>query len=105
MIRELFELLDWMGYHVDGRIMLADLGTKPLPADRFGFLVDRLRVLRKRFSCATKTAAPLQIKRLITLFCLTSLVERADGAEIAEGAGRDSLDYMFFGVCMAAGSE
>ncbi|CAE7316507.1 unnamed protein product [Symbiodinium sp. KB8] len=63
----------------------------------------RLRVLRKRFSCATKTAAPLQIKRLITLFCLTSLVERADGAEIAEGAGRDSLDYMFFGVCMAAG--
>ena len=48
LVRELLELPSWSAHHVDGRIMIADLGTKALPADRFNQLVDRMRVIRRR---------------------------------------------------------
>ena len=84
MIRELLEFPDWMVYHVEGRLMLADLGTKALPADRFGFLVDRMRVLRRRHTETTRTTTSNQAKKLIILLCLASVVERAEAAEVED---------------------
>ena len=35
MLRELLDGSDWTGYHLEGNLMLADIGTKGLPAERF----------------------------------------------------------------------
>ena len=99
MIRELLEFPDWVAYHIDGRLMIADLGTKPLSSDRFAFLVDKMRVVRKR---RTVTGAdPVQVKKLLALLCLVSLVDGARGAEAGNGSV-GSFDYGFFMICIVA---
>ena len=99
MIRELLEFPDWMVYHVEGRLMLADLGTKALAADRFGFLVDRMRVLRRRYTETTRATSSSQAKKLMLLLCLASVAERAEAVEFED---REHMDYMFLGLCMFA---
>ena len=99
LVRELLELPDWVSHHLEGRIMLADLGTKALAADRFSLLVDRMRVLRKRHGEKALKPAAEHVKRLLMLLCLTALVEHGEAAEIEE---RESFDYMFLGVCLVA---
>ena len=99
MVRELLESGDWMVFHTEGRLMLADLGTKALPADRFGFLVDRMRVLRKRYNEVGRAMAPAQTKKLIILLCLASVVEQTEATRIDT---QESFDYLFFGVCVIA---
>ena len=80
--------------------MLADLGTKALPADRFGFLTDKMRVVRKRHQDAKEPAAkPAQVKKLLLLLCLTSLVEQAHGMSHDTP---DHFDYQFMIVCIVA---
>ena len=99
LIRELLELPDWVANHIDGRIMLADLGTKALASDRFSMLVDRMRILRKHHGGVTQKSGPAHVKRLLTLLCLTALVERGEAAESEE---RETFDYLFVGLCMIA---
>eukprot|EP00439_Symbiodinium_sp_Y106_P014321 s8640_g2.t1 len=99
LVRELLELPDWIAHHVDGRIMLADLGTKALASDRFNLLVDRMRVLRKRQGGERKRVEPAHVKKLLTLLCLTALVECGEAAEIAD---REPFDYLFVGLCSLA---
>ena len=98
MVRELLEDPSWTALHVEGKMMPADLGTKALAADRFGFLVDRMRVVRRRQS-TTRTAEPVQARRLITLLCIALLVEQVEAAEIED---RGIPDYLFFGICLVA---
>ena len=99
LVRELLELPDWIAHHVDGRIMLADLGTKALASDRFNLLVDRMRVLRKRQDGERKRVEPAHVKKLLTLLCLTALVECGEAAEITD---REPFDYLFVGLCSLA---
>ena len=59
----------------------------PLPvhaSDRFNLLVDRMRVLRKRHGAERKKAEPAHVKKLLTLLCLTALVERGEAAEVVD---------------------
>ncbi|CAE7580175.1 RE2, partial [Symbiodinium sp. CCMP2456] len=99
MIRELLEFPDWVAYHLDGRLMIADLGTKPLSSDRFAFLVDKMRVVRK--SRIVTGADPVQVKKLLALLCLVSLVDGARGAGTGNGSV-DPFDYGFFMICIVA---
>ena len=100
MVRELLEDPSWTALHIDGKMMPADLGTKALAADRFGFLVDRMRVVRRRQSTSTTRAIePVQARSLITLLCLAWLVEQAEAAELED---RGIPDYLFFGICVVA---
>ena len=103
LIRELLEQEDWVAHHVDGRVMLADLGTKALAADRFGFLADRMRVTRKRCQeAATSTARPEPVKKLLLLLWLASLVEQANGVSTSDRETQDSFDYQFMFGCIIA---
>ena len=99
MIRELLEDPSWAALHVDGKVMPADLGTKALSADRFGFLVDRMRVVRRRQNNVARTTNPVQVRRLVTLLCIALLVERGEAAEYED---RVPSDYVFMGMCIVA---
>ena len=99
MIRELLEDPSWAALHVDGKVMPADLGTKALSAERFGFLVDRMRVVRRRQNHVARATNPEQVRRLITLLCVALLVERGEAAEQED---RMLPDYMFAGACVVA---
>ncbi|CAE7031319.1 RE2 [Symbiodinium sp. CCMP2592] len=99
MIRELLELPNWCAYHVDGKVMLADLGTKALAADRFNMLVDRMRVVRTRSTASTKSLTAGQAKKLMMVLCLAAMVEHGEAAEIDP---REPFDYRFVGLCMLA---
>ncbi|CAE7234210.1 RE1, partial [Symbiodinium necroappetens] len=101
LIRELLEQADWTAHHVDGRVMLADLGTKALSADRFGFLAERMRVVRKRCPDTKSSATrPEPVKKLLLLLWLASLVEQANGASTSEHEAPNSFDYQFLLVCV-----
>ena len=99
MIRELLELPNWCAYHVDGKVMLADLGTKALAAERFNMLVDRMRVVRTRYSGPTRVLSASQAKKLIAVLCVAAMVERG---EAADADAREPMDYMFLVMCLVA---
>ncbi|OLQ15613.1 Copia protein [Symbiodinium microadriaticum] len=103
LVRELLEQADWTAHHTEGHVMLADLGTKALAADRFAFLTEKMRVVRKRHHDTKEPAnKPARVKKLMLLLCLASLVEQADGAAMTEQAPQDAFDYQFLVVCMVA---
>ena len=62
-------------------------------------LVDRMRVVRKRHGEATQKPVSARMKRLLTLLCLTALVEHGEAAEFE---ARDSFDYVFLILCVIA---
>ena len=103
MIRELLEQEDWQSYHIDGKVMTADVGTKALPADRFGLLVGRMINMR-RFRATVETSSgvdPKIAKKLVLVLCMAALVERADGAH-PEANEAPGMDYLFVAVCVVA---
>ena len=103
MIRELLEQEDWQSYHIDGKVMTADVGTKALPADRFGLLVGRMINMR-RFRATVETSSgvdPKIAKKLVLVLCMAALVERADGAH-PEANEAPGMDYLFVSVCVVA---
>ena len=95
LVRELLDQADWTSFHLDGVTMTADIGTKALPADRFGMLVDRMRMTRTR--CTTAEAREVKTlnlqcaRRLVLLLCLASLVDQVEAADA------EQVDYVYYG--------
>ena len=96
MIRELLDQEDWDSYHIDGRVMTADIGTKALAADRFHMLVERMRMSRTRVpstsATTTRAISPQVAKKLVVILCVASLVEQV------EAATEENLDYIYYGM-------
>ncbi|CAE7940779.1 RE1, partial [Symbiodinium sp. KB8] len=92
MVRELLDQEDWASYHIEGRVMTADVGTKALAADRFRLLVDRMQMARTRVSPEVTTSTQLQVaKRLVLLVCMAALVDQAEAAE-------EERDYVYYSM-------
>eukprot|EP00439_Symbiodinium_sp_Y106_P010491 s11035_g1.t1 len=95
LVRELLDQADWTSFHLDGVTMTADIGTKALPADRFGMLMDRMRMTRTRCTMAeareVKTLNPQCARRLVLLLCLASLVDQVEAADA------EQVDYVYYG--------
>ena len=96
MIRELLDQEDWTSFHIDGRVMTADVGTKPLAADRFHMLVGRMQMSRIRVSPETaskaKAVSPQVVKKLVLILCVASLVDQVEAAD------EESTDYAYYGM-------
>ena len=96
MIRELLDQEDWDSFHIDGRVMTADVGTKALAADRFHMLVERMQMSRTRVPSRPETttrAIPPQVaKKLLMILCVASLVEQV------EAATEENFDYVYYGM-------
>ncbi|CAE7283572.1 RE1 [Symbiodinium sp. CCMP2592] len=99
MIRELLEQDDWQCYHIDGKVMTADVGTKALAVDRFSQLTARMRMVRSRETRVVSSGVdPKVAKKLVLLLCMAALVERVEAAE----AGHPYSDYFFAAICVTA---
>ena len=96
MVRELLDQEDWTSFHIDGRVMTADVGTKPLAADRFHMLVGRMQMSRIRVSPETaskaKAVPPQVVKKLVLILCVASLVDQVEAAD------EESTDYAYYGM-------
>ena len=98
MVRELLDQEDWMSFHIEGRVMTADVGTKALAADRFRLLVERMRMARNRVSPETTTSVqPQAAKRLVLLLCVAALVDQVEAADEERGLCLLRLDGRYFG--------
>ncbi|OLQ15439.1 Retrovirus-related Pol polyprotein from transposon TNT 1-94 [Symbiodinium microadriaticum] len=97
LIRELLDQEDWVSFHIDGRVMTADVGTKALAADRFRSLVDRMQMVRVRVSPVgtSNSVQPQVARRLVLLLCVASLVDQAEAAD------EEGVDYVYYGMMVS----
>ena len=86
--------LDWRIRHLPGSVMIADLGTKVLPIQRFEELKVLMNMSMKELEEAVETAVDGRLMKLVLLF---SLLGRARGhvEEIASDSGWDAWEFFW----------
>ena len=79
LLRELLDLPSWQAYHLEGDLMVADLGTKGLAADRFFYLLNLMGLHRPSSSSASSstTRTPQQVKKLVAVLMMLALIPQA----------------------------
>ena len=79
MLRELLDGPDWMSYHLDGHLMLADLGTKGVPSDRFWHLM-QLMGLHRPVDVPAPRGSPEKVKQMIAMMMIVALLPEAEAS-------------------------
>ena len=80
MLRELLDGSDWTGYHLEGNLMLADIGTKGLPAERFWQLMQLMGLDRPVVSPGMSRSSPEKVKRMLALMMIVALMPEVEAA-------------------------
>ena len=78
-LRELLDGPDWMSYHLDGHLMLADLGTKGVPSDRFWHLM-QLMGLHRPVDVPAPRGSPEKVKQMIAMMMIVALLPEAEAS-------------------------
>ena len=85
LLRELLDTPSWLAFHIEGNLMVSDIGTKGLAADRFFFLMNLMGLSRPvRSSTSSATRSPEQIKKLVAALMLMALIPLAEAAPSTE---------------------
>ena len=107
MLRELLDCPAWTAYHLEGKLMLADLGTKGLAADRFWFLMQLMGLDRPVGRLSSSAASPQQVKKMIALMMIVALFPEAEASrELVEVGWMEpsrqepGVNYFFLGFIM-----
>ena len=72
MLRELLDGPDWTSYHLEGHLMLADLGTKGVPADRFWHLMQLMGLHRPVADRAPSRVATERVKQMLAMMMIVA---------------------------------
>ena len=104
MLCELLDCPGWTAYHLEGNLMLADLGTKGLSSDRFWFLMQMMGLDRpvQRESSPAMTAD--KVKRMIAMMMIVALFPGADASREVVYVGNPpvahhgEVNYLFLGM-------
>ena len=78
MLRELLDGPDWAGYHLEGQLMLADLGTKGVPADRVRHLMQLMGLHRPVSAQSTSSTSPRMVKHMLAMTMIIALVPETE---------------------------
>ena len=87
LLRELLDLPSWQAYHLEGDMMVANIGTKGLNADRFFYLLKLMGLNRPSCSStpAPTTRTPEQVKRLIAVLMMMALMPQVAATQDFSG--------------------
>ena len=113
MLRELLECEGWTAFHLEGTMMLADIGTKGLTSDKFWALMQMMGLDRPVSqgvsSAATSSTSAIskdQVKQVLAMMMIVALLPEAEAAQdVALWSGAVSVsspapNYLFLAILM-----